>query len=109
MSNSEGVVETKPVFMSTAGVGDKINLTPKEGTAFAEFKLEGCAVANTYKVVGSVLGVPDGATINTTHTKVTEEKTLRLQSAVGPVAGIEGTLTISGRPAEPYTPLALTT
>jgi hypothetical protein len=108
----EGVVETQQLFASTAGVGDKLKFTPKEGTTFAEFKLEGCAVANTYKVIGSVLGVPDGATTNTVHNKVTEEKTLRLQSAVGPVAGIEGTLTIRGRvtgSGSAYTPLSVTT
>jgi hypothetical protein len=106
------VVETKQLAASTAGVGEGLKFTPKEGTTFAEFELKECVVANTYKVIGSVLGKPDGATTNTTHNKITEEKTLRLQSAVGPVAGIEGTLTISGRdPAlkeTVYTPLSVT-
>ncbi|HSS33973.1 MAG TPA: hypothetical protein VLL27_11905, partial [Solirubrobacterales bacterium] len=62
-----GVVETKQLFASTAGVGDKLKFTPKEGTVFAEFELTECAVGpTTVKVVGSVLGVPDGATTNTT-------------------------------------------
>lgn len=111
LPGGEGVVETKQLAASTKGVGDKIKFTPKEGTIFAEFKLEGCAVANTYKVVGSVLATPDGCTINTTHNTVTEEKTLRLQSAAGPLAGIEGTLTRFGRAnnLEAFTPISVTT
>jgi hypothetical protein len=106
-----GVVETKQLALSTAGVGDKVKVSPKEGTVFAEFKLEGCAVANTYKVVGSVLVVPNGCTLDSVHNTVTGEKTLRLQSALGPVAGIEGTLTRFGRANhnEAFTPLGYTT
>ncbi|HSS34361.1 MAG TPA: hypothetical protein VLL27_13880, partial [Solirubrobacterales bacterium] len=62
-----GVVETKQLFATTKEVGDKLKFTPKEGTVFAEFELTECAVGpTTVKVVGSVLGVPDGATTNTT-------------------------------------------
>lgn len=107
-----GTVETKQLFASTQGVGDKLKFTPKEGTVFAEFELTECAVGpTTVRVVGSVLGIPDGATINTEHKTVTEEITLRLQSAFGPVAGIAGTLTISGRAniGQSYTPLSVTT
>ncbi|HSS33904.1 MAG TPA: hypothetical protein VLL27_11545, partial [Solirubrobacterales bacterium] len=77
-----------------------------------------CAVGpTTVKVVGSVLGVPDGATTNTTHATVTEEKTLRLGSALGPVAGIAGTLTFIARDKKlheegkenAFTPLSATT
>jgi hypothetical protein len=107
-----GVVETKPLTAATKGLAaNRLKFTPKEGTLFAEFKLEGCVVANTYKVVGSVLGVTDGTTTTTSHETITTEKTLRLQSAAGPLAGIEGTLTITGRAATgsgPYTPLGLT-
>lgn len=109
-----GVVETKPLLATTKEQGDGLRFTPKEGTLFAEFELTGCIVGPiTIKVVGSVLGVPDGATTNTTHAKVTEEKSLRLQSAAGPVAGIAGTLTIIGKDETlgdtEYTPLSVTT
>jgi len=57
----EEIVETKQLSATTKGVGKKLKFTPTEGNIFAEFKLEGCVVANTYKVIGSVLGVPDGA------------------------------------------------
>jgi hypothetical protein len=108
-----GIVETKELALTTAGVGDKVKITPKEGTLFAEFELTECVIGPiTIKVFGSVLGVPSGPTINTVHTAVTSEKTLRLQNATtGPVAGIEGTNTEIGRePADGvFTPIAVTT
>ena len=107
-----GVVETKQLFASTAGVGDGLKFSPKEGTVFAEFELTGCIVGPiTIKVVGSVTGTPEGTTTRTVHNTVTAAKTLRLQSAAGPVAGIAGALTISGRAnsTEAYTGLSVTT
>ncbi|MGV1049128.1 MAG: hypothetical protein ACOYD4_11460 [Solirubrobacterales bacterium] len=109
-----GTVETKKLAASTAGVGMGLNFTPAEaGSPFAEFELTECIIGPlTIKVFGSVLGVPDGATTNTVHNTVTAEKTLRLQNAkTGPLAGIEGTLTISGRTggSGAYTPLSVTT
>jgi len=106
-----GVVETKQLFATTQGVGDKVKVTPKTGTILAEFELTSCVVASTYKVVGSVLGVPDGATYNTVHSTVTAEKTLRLQSPTGPLAGLESSITLSGRSggSGAYTPLSVTT
>ncbi|MGV1048664.1 MAG: hypothetical protein ACOYD4_09110 [Solirubrobacterales bacterium] len=107
------VVETKQLAATTAGVGDKLKVTPNGATPFAEFELTECAIGPiTIKVFDSAFGVPDGATVNTVHNTMTAEKTLRLQNATtGPLAGLEGTLTISGRAnsGEPYTPLSPTT
>ncbi|HSS33974.1 MAG TPA: hypothetical protein VLL27_11910 [Solirubrobacterales bacterium] len=107
-----GVVETKQLVGTTQAVGDRLKITPKEGTVFAEFELTECSVGpTTVKVVGSVLGVPDGATVNTSHLDVTTEKSLRLGSALGPIAGLAVTWTISGRTAagSSYAPLSPTT
>lgn len=107
-----GVLETKPLLTTTTGQGDRGKLTPKEGTVLVEFELTECAIGPiTLKVVGSISCVPDGPTINCVHNTVTSEKTLRLQSAVGPVAGISVGTTFKGRAnsSEPYKPLSTTT
>jgi hypothetical protein len=106
-----GTVVTKELSATTQGQGDKIKVTPKAGTVLAEFELKNCAIAGLHKVIGSVIGIPDGATVSTVHNTVTAEKTLRINSAVGPVAGIAGTLTFSGRAnsSQTYTPLSVTT
>jgi hypothetical protein len=98
-----GIVETKELAASTAGVGAGLKFSPKEGTLFAEFELTECIIGPiTIKVFGTVLGTPDGATTNTVHNTVTAAKTLRLQNATsGPFAGIEGTLTIKGANGNP--------
>ena len=106
-----GTVQTKQLAASTQGLAKKLKFTPKEGTVFAEFELTECIVGPvTIKVIGSVIGNPEGATTTTVHNTVTTEKTLRLQSAAGPIAGIAGFLTISGRSggAGAYTPLSVT-
>jgi len=107
-----GVIETKTLVATTKGQGDKIKVSPKVGIVLAEFELRNCPIGPiTTKVVGSVLAVPDGATVNTVHTTVTSDATMRTQTLFGPVAGIAGTLTISGRAnsSQSYTPLSVTT
>jgi hypothetical protein len=88
-------IETKKLTATTAAKGDGIEFKPEEGSTFAEFQLTGCVVANTYKVVGSIICTPSGATIGCEHNPVTAQKTLRLQSALGPVAGYDGKVTVT--------------
>jgi hypothetical protein len=109
-----GVVETKKLAASTLGAGMGLKFTPQEGTLFAELELTECIIGPiTIKVFGSVLGATNGATTTTVHNTITGEKSLRLQNATtGPIAGIDGTLTISGREkgsTGAYTPLSVTT
>lgn len=110
-----GTVETKPLVVTTKGQGDKLQLAPKEGTVFAEIEIVGGGMCTTngrtIKFVGSVNATPDGATLPVTHAGVTAEKTLRLESPSGPLAGITNTLTLSGRPnsEQGYIPLSFTT
>lgn len=108
-----GVIETKTLIATTKGLGDKLKVSPKAGIVLAEFELKNCIFGTVLtKVVGSVLGDPDGATVNTVHNTVTADKTVRTNNvATGPVVGIAGTLTISGRSggSGPYTPLSVTT
>jgi hypothetical protein len=108
-----GTIETKPLTVTSTGQADSLKIQPKEGTIFAEFKLEGCAVANTYKVVGSATCTPAGATLNCEHSAITAQKTLRLQSALGPVAGYEGSVTVKGKDEtagdKEFIPLSVTT
>jgi len=107
-----GKIETKELTATTTGKGDSVVFSPlAPATLFAEFKLTGCAVANTYKVVGSVTCKPEGATINCSRTETTTAGALRLGSAIGPKAGLNGKVTISGRAkgVGAYTPLSPTT
>ncbi|MGV1048661.1 MAG: hypothetical protein ACOYD4_09095 [Solirubrobacterales bacterium] len=113
LPGGKGVIQTKQLVGTTKGQGDSGKLTPKEGTAFAEFELKGCAVAGTYKVVGSIKCIPDGTTITCSHEETTAQKTLRLQTALGPVVGVEVSTTYKGRDpnieGDPFTPVAPTT
>jgi len=108
----KGVVHAE-VVMTTKGQGDSIKFTPV-GANFAQFNLRNCknaGINNTYKVIGSATCKPDGATINCNHAELTTAKTLRLQSAVGPVAGYESSVTVSARAkgGGAFTPLSVTT
>jgi hypothetical protein len=80
------------------------------GSAFANWNVSGCSVAGmngAYETTGSVKGATEGATVNFTHTGSTGQGTLKIG---GQNAGIEGTITLSGRAnsAQPFTPLGLT-
>jgi hypothetical protein len=109
----KGVIHTEPLTVTSTGQGDSLKITPETGTTFAVFWLKNCVVEGTYKVVGSLTCKPDGATIKCDHTEVTTQGNLHLQSAVGPKAGYEGSLTISGKDTTPgdvnFTPLSVTT
>lgn len=105
-------IETKALKATTKSQGDTGKISPKEGTVFAEFQLKGCVIAATYKVVGSLICPFAGVTASCTHAETTALKTLRLNSAAGPVVGIEGTGTAKARAvgsSGPYTPLSVTT
>lgn len=109
-------IETKQLTLTTKGQGDALRLAPKEGEVWAEFKLEGCVQTGqngTYKLVGSVSGAAQGATVAFTHAGTTAPKTLRVNGATGPIAGIEGSITLNGRDPvleeTAFTPLSFTT
>ena len=112
-----GKIETLAVKATSKATAMALKFEPKEGTKVAEFELSGAscleALKGKYPVVGTVSGVPNGATTAFTHATVTEAKTLRLKSAVGPVAGLEASITWRGTdPSNPKTgewPLATTT
>jgi hypothetical protein len=112
LPGGKGVIETKQLTATTKGQGDAGKLSPKSGTVFAEFELKGCVVAATYKVVGSLICPSNGVTGACNHAETTALKTLRLNSAVGPVVGVEGTGTAKARAVGSggaYTTLSVTT
>jgi hypothetical protein len=115
LPGGKGVIETNKLTTTTAGQGDAGKLVPEAGGVFTEFEAKGPAgCPGTVKVFGSVKGVPDGATISSTASKVTEEKTLRIGNATtGPLAGIGVTTTFKGRDKAAgdtqFTPLSATT
>jgi hypothetical protein len=111
-----GVVHTEPLKATTTGQGDALKFEPTTGSIFTRFYITGCAgsealvaLNGTYTVTGSVIGTPDGATTNFTHTKTTEQNTLKLNGSIK--SGLEGTLTIKGRAnsSEAYKPISSTT
>jgi hypothetical protein len=114
-----GMVTTNTLAATTAGAGMGLKFSPKEGTTFATFFVEGCkeafkALEGEFKVTGSLIGAVDGATTTTTEVGVTEQNTLKLRNQK---AGLSGTLTISGRDEKlfkegketAFTPLSATT
>jgi hypothetical protein len=103
-----GSITTKKLKATTSTVGNTLTFEPAEGTLLAKFELEGCIINGTYELKGSVKGTPDGATVNFTHAKTTALTTLTF---AGQNAGIEGSVTFSGRSgfAGSYTPLSVTT
>jgi len=95
-----GEIETTQIVGTTKGQGMAGKLQPKAGeaTAFAEFEIvqngaNPCAAAQKVKIVGSIQGTPNGATIEYTHEGTTAQKTLRFGSAAGPIIGLEGKTT----------------
>lgn len=111
---AEGVVDTEPLVATTTQQGDFLKFQPDEGDVLASFWIT-CtpkfpALEGTWQVTGSVKGVPDGATVNFTHAETTAQGTLKVK---GNKAGLEGSVTFSGRDPELketiYTPLSATT
>lgn len=108
-----GKISSNALKLTSAGFGMSAKFEPNEGTQIGSFTLEGggCSIPGEYKLVGSFKVAPAGATVGFTESGVTTEGTLRINSAVGPKAGIEGQITLSGRSnsGEGFTPLAMTT
>jgi hypothetical protein len=111
----QGVVHTEPLKATTTGQGDALKFEPTTGSNFTRFYITGCegsealkGLNRTYTLTGSVIGVPDGSTVNFSHVGTTAQNTLKLN---GSKAGLEGTVTIKGRAnsGEAYKPLSATT
>jgi hypothetical protein len=113
---NELTAKTVPKASETLPTG--LKFSPKTGEVFAEFSIvaktgKECAISKSpYKVAGSVIGTIDGATTNFTAAGTTAQTTLRLESSIGPKAGLEGSLTISGKDTTAgdteFTPLSVT-
>lgn len=92
-------------------VAEGVKFQPKEGTLLAEFNMIGAtcpeATKGNYKVTGSVIGTPEGATISFTGSGTTAQKTLKARNVA---AGLDGKGTVSARAnsSEGYTPVGLT-
>ncbi len=107
---------TNELSATTTGQGDGLKFAPATGEVFIEFNVvsnppETCpgAVLGNYKVTGTVVGTPEGATTVFTHAGTTGQGTLKFR---GQNAGVNGKLTISGRAkgsGGEYTPLTATT
>lgn len=108
----EGEVDTKLLKATTTGQGDNLKLEPAIETTLATFfikcggGLEG--LGGTWTITGSLSCPVTGATITCSHEAVTTANTLKVK---GSKAGLEGSLTISGRAlaSGAYTPLSPTT
>jgi len=108
-----GQVVTTELSATTAGQGMGLKVTPTAGETFAEFEVTGCAgnealkaLNGTYKVTGSVIGTPEGATTVTTHAGTTAQGTLKTR---GQKSGIAGALEIETTEGCVGTPIAATT
>lgn len=111
-----GMITTNPLKATTLAKGDTIVLTPENAEEiFTEFEIkkeEGktCALdGQKIKVIGSITLTTKGATLLAEHTPVTERKELRIGSKAGPVAGYNGTSTISAGEELKHGPIAMTT
>jgi len=109
-------VTTTQLVANTGFHGMAVKFEPAAGTLIAEFTLEGAKCPEPFKglkkVVGSILSTSiEGATVKFTHENTTEQGTLRIGSAAGPRAGINGLVTFKSRAnnTEVYKPLAATT
>jgi hypothetical protein len=109
----EGVVDTKPLKATTKGQGDSIKFEPGSGVTFATFFIAGCspsipAIEGIWEITGSLKCPIAGATASCTHAEVTAANTLK---GKGNKAGLEGSVTLSGRAnsGDTYKPLASTT
>jgi hypothetical protein len=110
----KGVVHTNVLEFTTKGQGDFVKIAPKEGTTFATAILDGCSLEGlnaTYKWVGSMKCPIEGATIVCNKDEILAAKTMRVNTAGGPLAGLFGTYTLKGRAnsGESYTPISPTT
>jgi len=82
------------------------------GGVILEFELEGAgcpfAGGNPFQLIGTVIGVPNGANLVFAEAASTTQRTL---SIGGQLAGFGTTLTLSGRAnnTEAWTPLSFTT
>lgn len=90
-----GKIETAAIKATTSGQGDSVIFEPSTGTKLAEFELFGtkcpAALKGKYPVLGTISPTfIEGATGSFEEGKVTAAKTLRLQSATGPVVGLSG-------------------
>ena len=94
-----GEVVTNELKAETVGEAGGLKFAPASGEEFATFTVEGCSVLalnRAYKVTGTVVGTPEGATTVFTHLGTTEQGTLFLGGATSQKAGIEGKVTIKG-------------
>jgi hypothetical protein len=115
---TEGVIHTNELKAVTdENMGLKFE-PAVAGQPFATFFMTGCkgsealeALNKTYSVTGSVTGQPTGGETVFTHATVTAEGQLKINGSIP--AGIDGSLTISGRDAaneaDPYKALTVTT
>lgn len=109
------VVHTTSLKATTKGLGHTVKFEPAAGNVLATFIIQNCKVPpfsslnGTYAVTGSVVGTADGATVSFNHMEITGLETLHVKGTA--VAGIEGTVTFSGRTdgTEAFTPFSPTT
>jgi hypothetical protein len=92
----EGVIHTNElVGTTTSGMG--VKFTPKSGSVFASFFIDGCegealkGLNKTYTVQGSIIGEPNGGEIRFTHGSSTEQGSLLLNGSIK--TGLEGGIT----------------
>ncbi|HET7444295.1 MAG TPA: hypothetical protein VFJ57_06525 [Solirubrobacterales bacterium] len=107
-----GSFETNPIKFTTAGQKMTPKLSSEGGEPFANIQMEGCAYEPlniAWPTKGSIAGSADGATLTFAHTDTTAANSFTFGGAK---AGVEGSLTLSGRPSggeEQPTPLSFTT
>jgi hypothetical protein len=96
-------IQTNAISATTTAKKMNIEFKPTVGTEFASFSFEGCKTAGLnvkYEVTGSVLAIPNGATLSTTEAQTTTDNTLKFG---GKAAGLEGSITLrmAGAGGEP--------
>lgn len=108
-----GEIKTNPLKIHRSGLEMELEFEPEKVVPIEEFEIEGCSVGalnGVYKLEGSMRATVDGATLDFTDPRITEQGTLTLR---GQKAGIDGTTTISGvdfaAGDTEYTPLSFTT
>jgi hypothetical protein len=114
VKGAEGTLTTTQLTTTTEGQGDFLKFQPSVGNVILTYTVSGCeagfsSLEKTYKVEGSVKGVPTGATVVFSHAETTAQGTLKLNELT---VGTEGALTLSGRAkgsTGAYTPLSATT
>lgn len=94
---SGGAVTTEPLTFTTAGQEMGVKFAPTgPGTTLVTFTVDGCdqpGLNRTYPITGSLVATPNGATLNTTHSGVTVQGTLKM---LGFKAGLSSSLTLKG-------------